>query len=157
MTTTTATGILSAGTAMEGVTLHVEDLPAQAAYYREALGLVTLEEGDGTIALGRPGSTVVVLRHTPGCPARPAAAPACSTPRSCSPRRPTSPRPSSPRPATRARGTSAAPTTSSARRSTSPIPRATGSSCTPTGRARSGSTATVRSPWRRSRSTPGRT
>ncbi|GAA2719122.1 VOC family protein [Cellulomonas aerilata] len=63
--------ILSAATAMDAVTLHVEDLAGLAAYYRQALGLTTLSEGDGVTVLGRGATPVLVLRHTPGLP-RPA-------------------------------------------------------------------------------------
>jgi catechol 2,3-dioxygenase len=60
--------LLSDATAMDAVTLHVEDLPGMASYYRDALGLTTLAEVDRTVVLGRGGTAVVVLRHTPGLP-----------------------------------------------------------------------------------------
>ena len=60
--------LLSDATAMDAVTLHVENLPGLAGYYREALGLTTLAEADRSVVLGRGGSPVVVLRHTPGLP-----------------------------------------------------------------------------------------
>lgn len=71
---------------VDAVTLHVADLDAMAAYYRDALGLVTLAEGRagrrdghapvqgggptgrGEVVLGRRGRAVVVLRHTPDLP-----------------------------------------------------------------------------------------
>ncbi len=56
---------------MDAVTLHVEDLPGLASYYRQALGLATLTEADGVTVLGRGATPVLVLRHTPGLP-RPA-------------------------------------------------------------------------------------
>lgn len=63
--------ILSAGTDVDAVTLHVEDLAAQAAYYRDAVGLTILEEGPAVQVLGRGTTPVLRLRHTPGLP-RPA-------------------------------------------------------------------------------------
>lgn len=60
--------LLPDATAMDAVTLHVEDLPGMARYYREALGLATLTEADHTVALGRGDVPVVVLHHTPGLP-----------------------------------------------------------------------------------------
>ena len=60
--------LLSDRTAMDAVTLHVEDLAGMARYYRDALGLVTLAEGDGLTVLGRGVVPVLVLRHTPGLP-----------------------------------------------------------------------------------------
>ncbi len=60
--------LLSDATAMDAVTLHVEDLPGMASYYRDALGLTTLTEVDRTVVLGRGATPVVVLRHTPGLP-----------------------------------------------------------------------------------------
>src|SRR3712207_1450620 len=62
--------LLSARTAMDAVTLHVEYLAGMSRYYREAVGLVTLAEGDRVVVLGRSGVPVVVLRHTPGLPRR---------------------------------------------------------------------------------------
>jgi len=60
--------LLSAKTAMDAVTLHVEDLDGMSRYYREAIGLVMLAESDGLVVLGRGAVPVVVLRHTPGLP-----------------------------------------------------------------------------------------
>lgn len=60
--------LLPASTDMDAVTLHVGDLVGIGAYYREALGLVTLVEGDGLVVLGRGATPVLVLRHTPGLP-----------------------------------------------------------------------------------------
>ena len=62
------TDLLPAATDVEAVTLHVGDLAAQTAYYREAVGLVPLSERDGTTVLGRGTTPVVALRHTPGLP-----------------------------------------------------------------------------------------
>lgn len=77
---------LTAAADVDAVTLHVGDLDAMAAYYRDALGLVTVAEGRaerrdghaeeqgggatgrGEVVLGRRGRPVVVLRHTPGLP-----------------------------------------------------------------------------------------
>jgi catechol 2,3-dioxygenase len=67
--------LLSPGTAMSAVTLHVDDLDAQTRYYREAVGLAVLpapEEartaGRDVVALGRAGTPIVVLVRTPGLP-----------------------------------------------------------------------------------------
>ena len=60
--------ILPATTDMTAVTLHVGDLPGVTAYYQEALGLTTVEEGPGQVVLGRRQTPVVVLEHTPGLP-----------------------------------------------------------------------------------------
>lgn len=77
--------LLPARTAMDAVTLHVADLAGMTAYYREALGLEELagdttrtstgaatDTGTGTgtsVVLGRAGTPLVVLVHTPGLPA----------------------------------------------------------------------------------------
>ncbi|TXR56961.1 VOC family protein [Quadrisphaera setariae] len=86
MTTPSSTSelLLPGATTMDAVTLHVADLPGTTAYYRDALGLVEL---DGAVArtavdlatpgaagaqhavLGRGGTPLVVLVHTPGLPA----------------------------------------------------------------------------------------
>lgn len=50
------------------VSLHVGDLAAQSEYYRTALALEPLHEGDGEITLGRGAVPLVRLRHTPGLP-----------------------------------------------------------------------------------------
>ena len=68
-TTATDPGDLLPGdTRMDAVTLHVGDLPALAGYYRDAIGLNTLAEGDGVEVLGRGATPVLLLRHTPGLP-----------------------------------------------------------------------------------------
>lgn len=76
--------LLPGATAMDAVTLHVADLPAMTAYYRDALGLVELDGAAARTAvdlatpgaagaqhavLGRGGTPLVVLVHTPGLPA----------------------------------------------------------------------------------------
>ena len=73
--------LLAASTAMAAVTLHVRDLAAMTAYYRDALALEELAETGGTrapgtagttVALGRAAVPLVVLVHTPDLPvARP--------------------------------------------------------------------------------------
>src|SRR5665647_854064 len=63
--------LLSAGTDVHAVTLHAGDIDALAAYYRDAVGLTTLAEGDRFQVLGRGTTPVLVLHHTPGLP-RPA-------------------------------------------------------------------------------------
>jgi len=61
--------LLGDRTDVGAVTLHAGDLTGLAAYYRDALGLVTLAEGDGSTVLGRGATPVLVLQHTPGLPA----------------------------------------------------------------------------------------
>lgn len=51
---------------MGAVTLNVADLDAMTAYYRDGVGLTTLEQAGPRVVLGRPGRPVVVLVHTPG-------------------------------------------------------------------------------------------
>jgi len=60
--------LLPDATSMDAVTLHVGDLAGMSAYYREAVGLVTLAEGDRFEVLGRGRTPVLVLHHTPGLP-----------------------------------------------------------------------------------------
>lgn len=61
--------LLGDRTDVGAVTLHAGDLAGLAAYYREALGLVTLAEGTGSVLLGRRATPVLQLHHTPGLPA----------------------------------------------------------------------------------------
>ncbi|MDO8143065.1 MULTISPECIES: VOC family protein [unclassified Isoptericola] len=63
--------LLAAETTMGAVTLHVGDLAAMSAYYREAIALVELPDlgAPDRVVLGRGRTPVVVLRHTPGLPA----------------------------------------------------------------------------------------
>ncbi len=60
-------------TAIGTVELKVADLEAQAAFYREAIGLGELRRSDGTAELGVPGDErpLVTLLHRPGAPPRP--------------------------------------------------------------------------------------
>ncbi len=60
--------LLPDATAMDAVTLHVGDLAGMSTYYREALGLVTVAEGERFEVLGRGRTPVLVLQHTPGLP-----------------------------------------------------------------------------------------
>ncbi|MEG3615801.1 MULTISPECIES: VOC family protein [Isoptericola] len=63
--------LLAPETTMGAVTLHVGDLAAMSAYYREAIALTELP-GLGApdrVVLGRGRTPVVVLQHTPGLPA----------------------------------------------------------------------------------------
>jgi len=62
------TDLLPDETRMDAVLLHAGDLAALGAYYRDAVGLVTLEDGPGYEVLGRGRTPVLVLRHTPGLP-----------------------------------------------------------------------------------------
>ncbi|MGI4893798.1 MAG: VOC family protein [Janthinobacterium lividum] len=66
--------LLPPSTAMSAVTLHVRDLAATSAYYQAALGLQELPRdavpalaGD-VVVLGRAGTPVQVLVHTPDLP-----------------------------------------------------------------------------------------
>lgn len=60
--------LLAPTTDVGPVTLHVGDLSAQSAYYREALGLAPLADAGGLVVLGRGATPVLRLRHTPGLP-----------------------------------------------------------------------------------------
>ncbi len=68
--------LLAGTTSMSAVRLHVGDLDAMTAYYRHALALVVLAQapggpaGAGSVVLGRAGTPVVELVHTPGLPRR---------------------------------------------------------------------------------------
>ena len=86
MTTTSSSTselLLPGATTMDAVTLHVADLPAMTAYYRDALGLAELDGAAARTAvdlatpgaagaqhavLGRGSTPLVVLVHTPGLP-----------------------------------------------------------------------------------------
>ncbi len=76
--------LLPAATAMDAVTLHVADLEGMSSYYRRTLGLEELPtdaarpttaavtavgRSPAAVALGRAGTPLVVLVHTPGLPA----------------------------------------------------------------------------------------
>ena len=73
-----STDLLAPDTAMEAVTLYVRDLDAMTAYYRDVVSLDLLDvpapiehQGDkraASVTLGRGGTPVVVLRHTPDLP-----------------------------------------------------------------------------------------
>ncbi|GMA31906.1 VOC family protein [Litorihabitans aurantiacus] len=65
----TAADLLAPETRMDTLTLHVGDLGLMSSYYARALALEPLREGDGEVVLGRGGSGVVRLVHTPGLPA----------------------------------------------------------------------------------------
>ncbi|WP_442574401.1 VOC family protein [Microbacterium sp. F51-2R] len=56
---------LSADTAMGPVTLLVADLDAMTRYYRDAVTLEVLSADGDTVALGRAGRAIVVLRREP--------------------------------------------------------------------------------------------
>ncbi len=57
--------LLAADTSMGPVTLRVGNLDALTAYYRDAVGLVVLDETSDTVVLGRGTTPVMVLRHAP--------------------------------------------------------------------------------------------
>jgi catechol 2,3-dioxygenase len=61
----TVTDQLAADTAMGAVTLLVADLDAMTAYYRDAVTLRVLSEGDGSVTLGRGATPVIILEHSP--------------------------------------------------------------------------------------------
>jgi catechol 2,3-dioxygenase len=65
-----ASGEISALTSMGAVHLTVSDLERSLAFYREALGLETLGDGDRRASLGAGGRELLVLVEEPG--ARPA-------------------------------------------------------------------------------------
>ncbi|GEL96216.1 VOC family protein [Cellulomonas composti] len=76
-TPSSALDSIAAGTSMDAVTLLVGDLDLQLGYYRDVLALEVLErpdprfEGVGrpdVVVLGRGGTPLVVLRHTPDLP-----------------------------------------------------------------------------------------
>ncbi|WNM28127.1 VOC family protein [Demequina capsici] len=67
-TTRPVDDLLSAGTRMGPVELHVEDLDAMLAYYRDVVALDHLAESGGTHVLGRHGVPTMTLSHTPGLP-----------------------------------------------------------------------------------------
>lgn len=62
---TTTSGQLAADTAMGAVTLHVADLDAMTAYYRDAVGLQVIDAAGPRVTLGRGEREVVVLEHSP--------------------------------------------------------------------------------------------
>ena len=146
--------ILAADTAMGAVTLKVANLDRMIGYYQQGVGLSLLAAGrrqrhprasGQAVADPRAGArTQARVRRTP---------PGCSTRRSCSTPRPTWPHPSTRSPRSSRTPSPAAPTTWSARPSTSTTRRATASSCTGTAtRARGPGTARP-SRWPRSTST----
>jgi len=74
-----ADDLLSPATAMDAVTMHVRDLDAMTAYYRDVLALDVLDRPAATggalparsgavVTLGRAGTPIVVLQHTPDLP-----------------------------------------------------------------------------------------
>lgn len=76
-----STDVMAAETGLEAVTLHVGDLDAMTAYYRDVVALQVLDvpppavgtlavRGAATVTLGRGRTPLVVLRHTPDLPAR---------------------------------------------------------------------------------------
>ncbi len=56
---------LAPDTSMGAVTLRVADLDAMTAYYRDAVTLTLLGQGDGQSILGRGSVPVVILEHAP--------------------------------------------------------------------------------------------
>ena len=57
------TELLAADTAMGAVTLKVGNLDALTAYYRDGVALQVVNEGPGTVTLGRGTTPVVILEH----------------------------------------------------------------------------------------------
>jgi catechol 2,3-dioxygenase len=64
-----ADDLLSPTTAMRAVTMHVRDLDRMTAYYRDVLALEVMEPSGPVVTLGRHGTPIVVLEHTPDLPA----------------------------------------------------------------------------------------
>ncbi len=60
--------LLPADTRMSQVALDVADLDLMTRFYTEVLLLEELSQGGGTVALGRNGTELVVLRHRPDLP-----------------------------------------------------------------------------------------
>ncbi|ROS76879.1 VOC family protein [Cellulomonas sp. PhB143] len=82
-----STDRIADSTRMDAVTLHVRDLDATTSYYRDGIGLDVLDDAPAlgpeaaaaaadpraaTVALGRGGRPLVVLRHEPDLPPAPA-------------------------------------------------------------------------------------
>ncbi|RYV52541.1 VOC family protein [Pengzhenrongella frigida] len=72
--------LIAADTGLDAVTLHVGDLDRMTSYYRDVLALQVLDvpaptvgilpvRAAATVTLGRGGTPLVVLRHTPDLPA----------------------------------------------------------------------------------------
>ncbi len=62
---TTMTDLIAADTSMGAVTLHVADLDAMTAYYRDVITLEVIDAEGSVVRLGRGGVPLVVLRHGP--------------------------------------------------------------------------------------------
>ena len=60
-----ATDLLAADTSMGAVTLLVADLDLMTAYYRDAVTLTLLAQGQGRSVLGRGATPIVILEHAP--------------------------------------------------------------------------------------------
>jgi len=58
-----ATDLLAADTSMGAVTLLVADLDLMTAYYRDAVTLTLLAQGQGRSVLGRGTTPIVILEH----------------------------------------------------------------------------------------------
>jgi catechol 2,3-dioxygenase len=65
---TPASGEISPATTLGAVHLTVADLERSVAYYRTAIGLEVLADGDGTASLGAGGRELLVLVEEPGAP-----------------------------------------------------------------------------------------
>ena len=63
--TASSADLLSADTAMGAVTLLVGDLDVMTAYYRDAVTLRVLSAEGDRVVLGRGGTPVVILEHSP--------------------------------------------------------------------------------------------
>lgn len=62
---TNGTDLLDSATSMGAVTLHVADLDAMTAFYRDGVGLALLSHEGGGAVLGNGAAPVVALRHVP--------------------------------------------------------------------------------------------
>ena len=65
-----AADLLAADTSMGAVTLLVADLDVMTAYYRDAVTLTLLAQGEGRSILGRGTTPIVILEHAPGAETR---------------------------------------------------------------------------------------
>ena len=151
---TPARPVIAPETSMGAVSLTVSDMARSSAFYERAIGLRPFEQEDGSVAFGPSAEQPLVRLYAdssaPGLDRRRTGLYHLADPRPVKGRSRVCARAPDHR---RAGRSMVRPITSSARRSTCPIPTATGSRSTVTGRARSGGTREASSRWRRCRST----
>ena len=150
-----AAGPIDPATTLGDVVLTVADLDAQAAFYRDAIGLREIRRATDSVELGAPGdgAPLVTLIARPDARSAAASDDRAVPPRAARAVARRSRTGAQPRDRARAPVSRVPPTTSSRRRSTSTTPRATGSRSIATGPVRNGRIRPVGSRWRRSRST----